>query len=383
MAATGAVIFFLGVNGARGMRRRSLRWLVRLAAEPEGGEDATAEIQDDLPAAAAVEEPLRDEDEAALAARLEAPKVGLPQRRAGVGPLLPTAEHQPPASLAALDAFAAGHLQAGPISQIAARMGAETRVAPAAAAGVEAGPEIHTIDEEDMAPTALAARRTRVNLTALAAVAGTDPRWAQRFWRWCSGEHSGGRLTPEVLSVLRAYGYLAPQTRPAPGASELATSLQALESSVMAPPPSLLAGENEYNRWSAALPANFRTAARDIGRNIRSSGALSIRQWIQGNQSQSWLDLSQTPRQPITPWPTRRRMRSASRSWGRRTSLSWASAISPRLTMRSARWGYSGAQRIRAIAALGSEIDLAPEWLVAEATTFSKAQYQRAERDKG
>ena len=41
---------------------------------------------------------------------------------------------------------------------------------------------------------------------------------------------------------------------------------------------------------------------------------------------------------------------------------------------------YLGAQRIRAIAAPGSGIDVAPEWLITEATTFSKAEHQRSER---
>ena len=40
----------------------------------------------------------------------------------------------------------------------------------------------------------------------------------------------------------------------------------------------------------------------------------------------------------------------------------------------------AGAARIRGLHPPGSGVDLAPEWLVAEATTFSKAEFQRAKR---
>ena len=40
----------------------------------------------------------------------------------------------------------------------------------------------------------------------------------------------------------------------------------------------------------------------------------------------------------------------------------------------------SGAAEIRAVTAPGSGTDIAPHWLVSDATTFSKAEFQRSER---
>eukprot|EP00959_Pyramimonas_sp_CCMP1952_P253906 5304602-Pyramimonas_sp.AAC.1 len=40
----------------------------------------------------------------------------------------------------------------------------------------------------------------------------------------------------------------------------------------------------------------------------------------------------------------------------------------------------AGAARLRAVTAPGSGIDIAPGWLITEATTHSKMEHQRAER---
>ena len=41
---------------------------------------------------------------------------------------------------------------------------------------------------------------------------------------------------------------------------------------------------------------------------------------------------------------------------------------------------WSGANYMLAVKAPGSEVDIAPDWLVTDATAFSKAEHQRATR---
>ena len=41
---------------------------------------------------------------------------------------------------------------------------------------------------------------------------------------------------------------------------------------------------------------------------------------------------------------------------------------------------YWGANHMLAVRAPGQSTDIAPEWLISEATTYSKSEYQRSER---
>ena len=50
--------------------------------------------------------------------------------------------------------------------------------------------------------------------------------------------------------------------------AELSTALQALETSSMTPLPAAASDDQEYDRWSSSLPADFRPAAPEIYRNI-------------------------------------------------------------------------------------------------------------------
>ena len=93
------------------------------------------------------------------------------------------------------------------------------------------------LNEEELSPIALSAKKVRTKLVALSAVGDRDPWWAVRFWQWCSQLQAGGEMPPEVLSMLRAHGYLGANTRTAPGATELAAGLIGLESVVIAVPP--------------------------------------------------------------------------------------------------------------------------------------------------
>ena len=112
---------------------------------------------------------------------------------------------------------------------------------------------------------------------------------------------------------------------------------------------------------------------------------MSIRQWIQenhqgGRQGQAWLDLWQVATSADFALSGARTDSERYVLLGTDDQLELSLRhLSAHIYLQRTK-DYAGAQRIRAIAAPGSGIDVAPEWLISEATTFSKAEHQRSER---
>ena len=137
--------------------------------------------------------------------------------------------------------------------------------------------------------------------------------------------------------------------------------------------------------WDQKLPADFKRAAPEIYRNLRSAGAASARAWLSTHyggdrQSQIWIDLWNCATQVdfslarCTDDPSRVALL-ASDDGVEIALRRLASFVYFQRTRDS-----DGAQHMLALSAPGAHTDVAPTWLVSESTVHSKNEYQRAER---
>ena len=291
--------------------------------------------------------------------------------------------------MAALAAFARGQDVGGPISQM---------MGPGAAAAAAGGPPMPAVPQagsgasSDGGAVAASARQVRSELDVLANALPPDPWWGQRFWRRIAELDAGGQLAPAVRAALQAKGYVGVATTGAPDVASLRVVFQGLEASAASGlslgamvPGGGHAESSSIDAWAHGLPPDFRRAAGEIYRNIRGAGVLSVRQWLTENHtgpktSDAWQHL-----------------------WAMATSIDFKiGGISSdqelyqllntddnlELALRhlsahvyeQRTKDYVGGARLRAVAAPGSQVDIAPGWLIGEATLHSKLEHQREER---
>lgn len=141
------------------------------------------------------------------------------------------------------------------------------------------------------------------------------------------------------------------------------------------------------NQHSTALPAEFRRAAGEIYTCIRREGVPSVRAWLKDNYTgfrgvgaTQWADLwsmaiqvdmavgqCRTDGEVMNLLLSDDRLEVALRHLG-------AQSYETRTGDKT------GAAQMRAFATPGAARDVVPSWMVAEATSFSKAEFQRTDR---
>ena len=207
--------------------------------------------------------------------------------------------------------------------------------------------------------------------------------------------HAEQGFEPDMLRLLSGHGWLGPGTI-APPTGALRENLTSFKdtggppcgagaATALGP---LLLAESQQDRWEVGLPPDIKRAAPEIFRSMRSSGCLSVRDWLTQNFTGSrkatvWTDL-----------------------WNVATNIDYAvgrvstaselailvatdDAIEIGMRRLSAhvyesRTGDStGASAMLAVRAPGLDIDVAPSWLVDEVTKHSKSEYDRAQRMRG
>eukprot|EP00933_Yihiella_yeosuensis_P011689 TRINITY_DN119254_c0_g1_i1.p1 TRINITY_DN119254_c0_g1~~TRINITY_DN119254_c0_g1_i1.p1 ORF type:complete len:225 (-),score=19.05 TRINITY_DN119254_c0_g1_i1:615-1226(-) len=143
----------------------------------------------------------------------------------------------------------------------------------------------------------------------------------------------------------------------------------------------------EAMRWNTTLPADFQRAAPEIYKSMRSSGSSSVRDWMQTNYSHL-----QSSAQYTDLWTTAAQVDfklAKAKSPSQLIHLLSSDDSTEVSLRRLASWVYekrtkdrTGASSMLAVQPPGLETDVAPQWLVASATTHSKSEYQRDERVK-
>ena len=222
-----------------------------------------------------------------------------------------------------------------------------------------------------------------------------DAHWAARFWAWLDTNLSA-TLTPELFALLAGHGYVGYATLSPPKASfrddltafrDTGAPLHGAGGAVPWMPCQMAAAAlpTEGIAWQHQLAPDVKRGAPKIYRSLRSAGAATLRDWLNLNysgsrQSDQWIDL-----------------------WNIATSIDYrlgrcSSPLEETKILatddhmeiglrRLAAFMYegrskdqTGARRMLAVQAPGAKMDIAPEWMVADATSFSKTEHQRDER---
>ena len=223
----------------------------------------------------------------------------------------------------------------------------------------------------------------------------TNPSWPRAFW---AEVDRMAPVEPQLVTVLSGHGYIGAGSISAPRVDTLLAELERLKSESVPPhgsaaahlQPAYAAGSTldaQMSRWDVRLPADMKRAGPEIYKNMRASGVANVREWIRQNYKGSesaplWTDL----------WHAATaidyRLGNERTPQGVQTLLATDEHLEL-LLRRLAAYVYekrshdkTGAMHMLAIQAPGSEVDIAPSWMVSEATTHSKTEYQRAERVK-
>lgn len=251
-------------------------------------------------------------------------------------------------------------------------------------------------------PNKTQAQATRLKdaLTKAHGLQATLASWAALFWQAVKNEKDLYGLEDPVRVALDAHGYLGDASVGPPRVDDLKKALGAIE--VTGGPPhgsggellradiqSGLSSDPERMAWHLHLPADLQRAAPELYRNIRSEGAASVRQWV--NEQHPSLEQKQTAQYQV--------LFSAAtivdyEVAGCRTedSLMHKLASSDTLEINLRKLGSfvylrrtkdkAGANRMLGIRAPGTQTDIAPRWMVDDASAFSKVEYQRLERSQ-
>ncbi|CAK0903818.1 unnamed protein product, partial [Prorocentrum cordatum] len=228
------------------------------------------------------------------------------------------------------------------------------------------------------------------------AQAAINEDWAWHFWERIAAVDGSRGLHPDLRRVLQTHGYVGAGTKTPPGES-LQQELDALLASPTAPhgggmrasPGWAVAPQTqqhqEDSRWNLSLPPELRRAAPEIYRTMRGAGAASARDWLSQEvtgqrRTAVWTDL----------WTAATNVDYLLGGCATQSELLARLASDDALELhlrRLASYVYEmrtkdkvGGAAMLAVRPPGSAADLAPTWLVTEATTHSQAEHQRDER---
>lgn len=242
------------------------------------------------------------------------------------------------------------------------------------------------------------ATRLKDALTKAHGLSATVTSWPSLFWQSVKNEKDLYGLDDAVKRVLEAHGYLGDASNGPSRVEELKTALGQLEvaggpphgaggSILRGDGPPGLASDPEQMAWHLRLPSDLQRAAPELYRNIRSEGSASVRQWV--NEQHPTLEQKQgTSYQDLFIAATIIDYEVA--SCRTEAALMHRLASSDTLEIQLRKLGAfiylrrtkdkTGANRMLGIRAPGTNTDIAPKWMVDDANTFSKVEFQRQER---
>jgi hypothetical protein len=249
-------------------------------------------------------------------------------------------------------------------------------------------------------PLANAISMVTTHLQATFAAASSNPYWFTNFWPAILVWDGQGMLPLPLVALLQLHGYAGAAAGPpsvAPRANELKISLDNLRNT---PTPMHGAGGGSFSahaglganaatRWEDALPPDLKRAAPEIYRSLRSGGNSSVRDYLVHNfvgdkSDHLWKDL--WTQAQIVDFGI-----GAHSQGGEQSIIHYLfNSDEAELALRriasyvyEARTGdKAGAMVIQGVRPPGSKVDIAPTWLVSDATQHSKMEHQRDERTR-
>ena len=242
------------------------------------------------------------------------------------------------------------------------------------------------------------ATRLKDALVKAHGLGSTMASWPSLFWQSVKNEKDLYGLDDAVKRALEAHGYLGDASNGAPRVEELKSALSQLEvaggpphgvggSVLRSDGPPGLASDPEQMAWHLRLPSDLQRAAPELYRNIRSEGSASVRQWV--NEQHPTIEHKQSAQyQDLFTAATIIDYELA--SCKTEETLMHRLATSDTLEIQLRKLGAfiylrrtkdkTGANRMLGIRAPGTNTDIAPKWMVDDANTFSKVEFQRQER---
>ena len=249
------------------------------------------------------------------------------------------------------------------------------------------------------AKTQAQAQRLKEALDKSSALQATTPDWPGLFWQAVKNEVELFGLDDEVKRVLMAHGYHGAGTVGAPRTDDLKKALGELEQrgvpqhgaggSLLSPlgDVNTTMTDPENMSWHLKLPPDLQRAAPELYRNIRAEGVASVRQWVndqhptmEQRQGASYQDLFTAA--TIIDYELA--------GCQNESSLMHRLATSDTLEIQLRKLGSfiylrrtkdkAGALRMLGIRAPGTMSDIAPKWMLDDANSFSKIEWQRSER---
>ncbi len=301
----------------------------------------------------------------------------------------------------------ASRLGSAALKVVAPSTGQEQQVQMTSVAQPSAPPQIHEPTSQFYAPfagsglpskTQNQATRLKDALVKASGLSATVTSWPSLFWQAVKNEKDLYGLEETIKRSLEAHGYLGDVTVGPPRVEDLKNALGQLETTGGPPhgvgggvlrgdgPPGLVS-DPEQMAWHLRLPSDLQRAAPELYRNIRSEGSASVRQWVneqhptteqkQGVQYQDLFTAATIVDYELASCKTEE-------------SLMHRLATSDTLEIQLRKLGAfiylrrtkdkTGANRMLGIRAPGTNTDIAPKWMVDDANTFSKVEFQRQER---
>lgn len=249
------------------------------------------------------------------------------------------------------------------------------------------------------AKTQAQAQRLREALQKSSALQATTPDWPTLYWQAVKNEVELFGLDDEVKRVLMAHGYHGVGTIGAPRTDELKKALAELEQrgvpqhgaggSLLSPLGDVNASmtDPENMSWHLRLPPDLQRAAPELYRNIRAEGVASVRQWV-NDQHPAMEQRQGAAYQDLFTAATIIDYELA--GCQNESSLMHRLATSDTLEIQLRKLGSfiylrrtkekAGALRMLGIRAPGTMTDIAPKWMLDDANSFSKVEWQRTER---
>ena len=299
--------------------------------------------------------------------------------------------------------------QQGPMSTTGLRMGLGAQAAPSIPPGLPAHPQVPQVSapsvgsppvlpgaaiggdgsQQVRSPQGLEQALGIVRAAHQHSLQG-DPWWASRLWMEINAVDRAGGFDEDVRLLLKRNGYSseAVLSSQQPDLSSFAADLDRLRQVSAFSRNPFTQGVSDDARATSQLPADLKRAAPEIYRSLRST-ATSVRDWLNQNydgskRSPQWQDLwnaalvadykidaaamrgeqakEEILRQDDTIEISLRRL--AAYIFAHRTG------------------DYEAANHMLAQRAPGSAADIAPAWMITDASTHSKAEFQRTERVK-
>jgi len=213
------------------------------------------------------------------------------------------------------------------------------------------------------------------------AAAASDQHWLARFWAGVADYELRVGLHPSLSALVRAHGYTGGQSTAMPAAS-FGADLLRLRQHGLQPVASQLPGTGDAAvRYDLQLAPGLRRAALEIYTGLRTQGAASTREWLTSNYPNAksdhrWVDL----------WSSAVAVDfEIGQSQGAELERKLSTSDSLEMHLRRlASYVYEarthdtkGAQRLLATRPPGMQLDIAPEWMVQDATAYTKLEYQR------